>query len=438
MIPTKFNSLIYLFEARCTMMIPKLLRSRKAALLMSLSLMLGNLMLTPSVCLAQAPTKLVTRMLQNEPLRIPIENTALFSTSVPSINVDVAYLADLTGPDETMLTLVTPDNQIQDLERGDDGQFTIPNPVEGLYAIIARTAGSLATIPFYAKGIVEPANLPDLVSDISDQDNTVVVPVIENSRDVVEDLSEQYVAFREPAPITPEQYDFQPLRRYGYQVRMSPDGLVSGQIIIPTQDPQNRNLLTDNNLFLIRNGVRIANELSDGTGEFAFKNTTPGIYGLVAAGPAGYTAFRFEVLPSEAITRRDANALSDAGYVLQQIAEAASVLPVCMIPPDQAVTIIQIQRSDREMIVDAPLPMDSGATPLAGTASPSFGGAPAGGGGGFGGGGGGFGGGGFGGVGALGALAGIGGVIAATTGDDDDNVNFQAVPQAASTASPLP
>ena len=56
-----------------------------------------------------------------------------------------------------MLTVIRPDNQPQDIEPNANGRFVVNNPMEGLYALLARTTTGIATIPFYVKGAADAA-----------------------------------------------------------------------------------------------------------------------------------------------------------------------------------------------------------------------------------------------------------------------------------------
>ena len=274
-------------------------------------------------------------------------------------------------------------------------------------------------------------NFPDPADDVTDEENTILVGLISDSREQVENIADRYVYYEEPKAIEPNRYDYDPAQRHRYQVRQTADGLVMGQIIIPTTNGANRELLANNNVFLLKNGQRIENQVSMGDGGFSFVNAKPGVYGLVAAGPAGYTAFQFEVLPPDAIAKDAVKSMSKAGYVATSAAIPIDVLPVLMIPPEMASSIIKILRNERfglEILPDIAtdgIPLDGFATEVPGSTLPGYG---------LGGGGGGFvsGGGGGGGLGGIGGLGAVGAAIAAAVAiSDDDGV------QAPFPASPL-
>ncbi|MEM9644505.1 MAG: hypothetical protein AAF989_05890 [Planctomycetota bacterium] len=386
---------------------------------------LGAIALITTLCPVRSvgaadPTQLVVTILQDEALRLPKDNTALFSARSRSIRLSVQYLAETGTPDTSQLTLVTPNGQEEDLVADNDGNFTIPNPVAGIYAIVARTATTaIASVPFYAKQVEE--NI--LADAMTESDSTIALPMIEDGREATEQLVEQYVSFRDPEPVDPIRFDFETDEPHGYQVRMTDQGTVNGRVILATGQGSRSGLLADNNLFLLRNGVRIQNTISDASGDFAFVDMTPGIYGIVATGPAGFTAFSFEVLPANALAQDDVelDSMTDAGYVAKKAMAPTSILPVVMIPPELVPAVLRILRRDRIGNV-ADFPVDGTSTPIVNGGVPS--GYP---GGSYGGGFGGGGGGGFGGLAEIGALAGFGAILAASDVFDDDDPIF--VPQ---------
>lgn len=378
--------------------------------------------------LAQGKQSLMVRIIQDEPMRLPKDNTALFSAKSPDIQIELQYLADIGAPDETLLTLVTPDGQTQELASTGNGRFTLPNPISGLYAIVARSATAIATIPFYARNFDEDEQgLGDFDDEFVDANDTIQVPVISNGRDSVDLLTEQYVSYRTPTSFPPLQYDFQVEVAHGYQVRLGADGSLPGQVIIGSDDPRNVDRVAGNNIFLLQDGVRIQNVVSDENGAFTFPNLTPGIYGVVATGPGGFTAFSFEALAANAFAEKEAEQLSKAGFVINNAMEPVDILPVVMIPPELVPYVLEILREQAGLDAGFPLGADGLGTPIAG------GGIPGAGPGGFGSGGGG---GGFGGdLTGLATLAGLAGLLSSDVFDDDDNA-FNPVPVVVSPASP--
>lgn len=206
------------------------------------------------------------------------------------------------------------------------------------------------------------------------------------------------------------------------------------------------------NVFVLRNGVEVARTVTDTEGKFTFEKLSPGEYSLLAVGPAGMGLTGFELIDEDAITK---TAMTNAdGETLvtfhgnnnccccPQFAMQCAPLPQVVSCVEEVIVHEEVVEADpvetiisdeviSEQVIGEEIVMDGFGTPLAGGGYAAPGGGYAGGG--FSGGGG-FGGGGFGGI---GALAGIGGIIAATAGDDDDNNFIQAVtPPVVSGVSP--
>ncbi|QDV61724.1 hypothetical protein Mal65_08510 [Crateriforma conspicua] len=402
---------------------------------LGMTVMCGGLTVSAQETLRQK-TLVANVVVQDEPMRLPKDNTVAFTSRAPRIQLDVQYLADIGSPSETQLTVVTPNGSTQELTPDGNGNFVLSNPVSGLYAVVAKTATAIASIPFYAKQV---GNL----DGISNADNTVTVPVIPDGRAVNDRLVEQYVSYTEPKSVDPIRYDYDESDDHGYQVRLSENGRLPGQIIIPSDRPNTRGLLAENNVFLIRNGVRLQSVVSDARGQFALAGLSPGVYGIVAAGPAGYTSFSFEALPTDSFASDNTvDSMQDAGFVAANAAaEPASVLPVVMVPPELVPSVVEAQRRDDLLGADGVFPAEGVGTPVAGSGA-----APAGGGFGPGGSyGGGYGGGGGGGFGDLSGLLGLAGLaILADSNIFDSNDNdfnqgqpIQPVPPPISPAVPF-
>jgi uncharacterized membrane protein YgcG len=189
--------------------------------------------------------------------------------------------------------------------------------------------------------------------------------------------------------------DFRPSTQTAYRVQLTKDGTLEGRVVIADRDLDRSQRYANISIFSDRQTVARATANAE-DGSFGLPNLAAGVYGVIASGPAGYSAFEFEVLPagSDFAMPKDPQNLP----VSFQTPAAASKLYVFLIPPKLMVRV-------RDEITNA-----YGTTTLpSNMAAGSTGGFP--GGGGFGGGGGSSMGGG-GGFGAGGALA-IAGIIAA-------------------------
>ena len=373
------------------------------------------LMLTCNA-LAQSPTRLVANM-QDETPPLPKDNTAMITPDDRSIELRLARLTDQSSMlDSSSLAtleaethLFSADGDEIEFETTEDGKIKVNDIGEGLHVLIAQTAKSMASIAF----IVE-----ETTEKIEARDRTVAVPMMLDGAETARGVKDMYLAKNEVQPNDLSSVQFQTTARHDYSVRLTGDGRLVGKVMTVDPTGQRMSLAANNNVFLLRNGVRIDNSVSDAKGAFEFRNLAPGVYGIVAAGPGGYTAFAFEATDQQLVLSE----VKRAGFVVEQAA-GGDVLPVVMIPPEAINRTIDIIESG-SCIVDSPVnsiaaspapPAPAPGAPLASPGVPApaggfggFGGAPIGGTPGFTGGGGG-GGGAFGGgnIGALASAAGV-------------------------------
>jgi hypothetical protein len=215
--------------------------------------------------------------------------------------------------------------------------------------------------------------------------------------------------------------DFRPSNVTAYRVHLSNDGTLNGRVVVADRDLDRSQRYANITFFRDRQTVaRATANAADGS--FGLPNLAVGVYGVIASGPAGYSAFEFEVLPpsTELVGAKQGRNLP----VSFQPPAAASKLYVFLIPPKLMVRV-------RDEITNA-----YGSTP----APSNMVGGPSGafpGGGGFGGGGsGGAGIGGGGGLGAGGALAVAGIVAAMATSESDSSTSTNQPPVVVSPIAP--
>lgn len=207
-----------------------------------------------------------------------------------------------------------------------------------------------------------------------------------------------------------------------YKVHLQRDGTLLGRVVVIDKDLAKR--LRYANLTFIQNNTVVGRTNADANdGSFELPGLKVGTHTVIAAGPAGYASFAFEVLP--ALKNRQ----TQIGIEVQGLPVSMSVteedrLYVCLCPPR---VLPQITARIRQVYtnVDA---TGTGTADGSGAAiadasagmggyGPGFGGAGFGGGS-FGGGGGGFGGGGFGALAGIAGLSAVAGILAA---DNQDN-----------------
>ena len=202
-----------------------------------------------------------------------------------------------------------------------------------------------------------------------------------------------------------------------YTVRLQRDGILLGRVVVADRDLADK-LRYANLTFLQNNRVVARTDSNPSDGSFNVAGISPGVCGVIAAGPAGYASFAFDVLPSsrpsligEGITGKPVS--------FDQV-DPNEKLYVFLCPPK---LVPQITDRIREAYGQLNVASSNAQQPVSGLTMAGAGGA----GGGFGGGGfgGGFGGGGFGGRGGLGGIAAIAGLatVAGILASKNNNSN---------------
>ncbi len=293
-----------------------------------------------------------------------------------------------------------------------------------LHAVVVNDQVAHAAIPVMPIS-AETADAESITSD------TIKIPVLGTSR---EEILKNVAAYTSPNRSIESPFGrtfgvdrIGPIRGV-YTVRMSVDGLVSGRIVVP--DTGAESSLRFANITILQGNQVIAQTTSNTTdGVFSLVNMRPGSYGLIAAGPAGYAAYAFEVLPNAAPLTSIIN-----GQRLIAANVVAEELIVFMVPPELADQVTETITQDytlEPISADpaTPTPTEMALTPDVGIPGGGFpgGGFP---GGGFPGGAGGGGSGLAGGLnGALSQLAqvapliALGGIAAAVASDNNDEIN---------------
>lgn len=247
--------------------------------------------------------------------------------------------------------------------------------------------------------------------------------MLANPKEVLASINRDILPPTEPAGEVYSIGQFAPKSVDTYKVRLQNDGRLLGRIVVMDQDLAEK-LRYANLTFLRDNQVvaRTGSNLADGG--FVVDGLKEGLHGVIAAGPAGYASFAFDVLPSA-----NRQAFRGERSLVKPVSIDQAILNeklyVCLCPPK---LVPKIMDRIREAYA-GPIPVQTGLeTPLgrggsfASSASSASG---TGGASGFGVGGG-FGGSGFGNGGGLGGrgfagivgLATVAGILAANNNDN--------------------
>ncbi|MCU0720372.1 MAG: hypothetical protein MUC83_11760 [Pirellula sp.] len=266
-----------------------------------------------------------------------------------------------------------------------DGTFAISGVKPGAYALVVRDASSIGAFALHVLTAEAGKHLP------SDVEVRVITPAL----DATKIIRQQSV----PGAMAsyPEMVNTDPLA--GSRVFSSSpvilmnNGLLAGKVSTPGK-PQDLSTIV---VYVLKDGREVARASATAAGDFTVAGLKPGVYGIIAAGEAGFAATSFELAaPAGLASSRDK---------LIALVQDLNVLSVELMPPTAANVVEETVIVEDVVTNDPPF-------------APFGGGMPIGGGGSFGGGGGG---GGMGGVG-WGGIAGIAGLatVAAIIAADDD------------------
>ncbi len=244
-----------------------------------------------------------------------------------------------------------------------------------------------------------------------------------NREEILGSLARGIVPTDEPGGKLYEANEYKLQSVNPYSVRLRNDGNLPGKIVVA--DKELAENLRYAKLTFLKDDQVVARTDSDARdGSFNVAGLKPGIYSVIAAGPAGYSSFAFDILPAEKLVgRRQVPSGKPVAFVQ---GDSNEKLFVFLCPPKLVPQITDRiwQAYGQSDIASSTLPPVPGANMAGG----GVGVGSLGGGGSFGGGGlGGFGGGGGGGLaggglggGALG-IAGLAVVTAVIASDDDDS-----------------
>lgn len=367
---------------------------------------------------ASAPRLVATRALQDEPIKLPEDMTALFSNQDRRVRFQVVKLSS----DERQLfankviSVINPEGQTQRVQTDSSGYASMDMASAGLHAVVVSEDSGHSAIPLAvrqvsddeAKAKAKAVRIPLVDVDPSEVLAAVRSTVSSGNQGASSTIDRAIV---DKAPIDDP---------FGYSVMLSNEGTLKGKVISLLTQPSNISV-EGSQVTIFQNQNVVATALADANGGFELP-LAAGYYGLICTSQAGYAAFGFQARDESEVAAND----QAAGYTLVSTrmvtmqSSGMSFLPVILVPQPMMDSVLQ---SVEEFY--AP-PLTSGVTPVT-----PFGG-PAGFGGGLGGGvGGGAGAGAAGGLGGAGGLLGLaaaGGVAAAAIGANNNNNNQDFVP----------
>lgn len=376
---------------------------------------------------------LASTNVQDEIDRLPADNLAYFTAS-REVKLQLDLLADMDDGgslSDAIVTVVRPNGSKVRLRPDATGAVTLTDAQPGAHAIVATKDGAHGTTLLYMdrkEGNATPTKRVTMLKVASEE--------LRDPISRVRGLSSGSSLVRSSVRVDPV---------YDYNVTLGPSGTLNGRVL--SLDPTVS--LAGTYIAVYYGGQRVGNTTADSAGNFQITDVRPGVHGIIASGRAGYSAFAFNALPSSELAMTNS---SEQTFVAAQVGD---VVPVVLVPPQLTEPVVETVQEEYPVLaapvapggVSAPLSGITGGLPMGsfgapGVGGPGLGGPAAGGpaaggpgaaggvGGGLGGAGAGAAGGIGGGLGGLAGLAGVGAAVAATTSNDDDNV------QAASPATP--
>jgi hypothetical protein len=394
---------------------------------------LGMLSLFVLACLSMQPSSqaqehLSATTVQDEPRKIPQDNIAFFNRADRKVRFQ---LVKMSGLEErslagSRLTIIDSSGAEKTILADESGVATLEDVEQGLIGlVVAGKEGHLA-MPIALREEVEsdePADAPTpavvklAVTSIDPRDavgfTSSYLPPVPTGKP--EDIDSDFISNGSASP------------SLQYRIRLSDEGTLSGRVYSLLNGDASTAGAEGTNLAVYRGNRLVAKVVADNAGRYSIPDLTPGYYGILAAGPAGYVAFGFEAYDATSLA-----SLQDTGETLVStnavdrsfvaIQGGGGGLPIVSIPPSMLPGVLDAIRA-------AGSSPESGSpgtgSPASGAGSGPGGAGPGGAGpGGAGPGGAGPGGAGLGGAGALGLLAAGGAAAAISAGDDNNDNNF--------------
>ncbi len=282
----------------------------------------------------ESPVRLVALSRQDEARRLPVDNSAMFTAASRKVSIALDILA--SGEDKsslagTMVTVVDGAGNAREFTANDAGIVTIDNVTEGPHAIVASTDEAHGSSLFVFQEEKSDAFESDLV-----EAKPARMTMLSVSGDGLIPIINEYLKDSDASPFADDELGSSVATgaAFGYQVELGPNGELNGQVI--SVGAGNRSL-AGTTVVILKDGQAVARDVTDADGRFSMLGVRAGVHGLVAAGPAGYSAFAFEAVAGNAIT----NTWSNSEFrLVSTVAMAAKNLPVVLIPPKMVPAVI--------------------------------------------------------------------------------------------------
>ncbi len=323
-----------------------------------------------SISLAEAPSgeaasRLVATTFQDELRRLPADNTVLFTAATRSVSIRLDALDQLDSSllAGTKLVVVDSNGDKRNFTADDEGVVTIDNVTAGPHAIVANNdeAHGSTLLVFEEEQKKAEANIFDLNAEPDPAAEPAPRPVGKGRMTLVKMKSQELIPIIDKY-LTPSgeregnvaASDFEARgsgRQSAFQIRIGANGQLDGIVISMLKTGRRGNDVAGTNLTLFSDGTRVGGATADASGRFTINDVTPGTYGIIAAGPAGYAAFGFDLIALEGVVHVSPShkALDEYRFVstlaFQEQGNMSDLLPVVLIPPTFVPEVVQSIRT---------------------------------------------------------------------------------------------
>ncbi len=292
---------------------------------------------------ADTSTTLITVAMQDEARKLPSDITASLSRTDRRVRFELVKLAGNTNESlaGVSVTVIDPMGESKQITTDTAGSATLENAEPGLYAVVVAGPQGHSTLPLAVREAdpaaeratpaavrlplvsVEPREIYSLASSARPTSGSAKYSDID--RDFVSD-----------APLG---------LAFGYRVRLSSDGILYGQVLSLVRGGIASADVAGTRILIYSGSAPAGQAIADADGFFEIPNVAPGVYGLVAAGSAGYAAFSFEAYARQSVAGRDDDRPFTLVSLVNNQIEDAERIPVVLVPPpmvEQAVGAIEL------------------------------------------------------------------------------------------------
>ncbi len=365
-----------------------------------------------------ASAQLVSTVVQDEPLKMPKDMTAMISRADRRVRFELVKLSGVEGQTlaGTSVTLIDSMGQVQNTFADANGTAVVDNVEPGAHAVVIGGESGHLALPLIVRNDE---------SDKAVEHSAVKLPLVSVSPE--EAIAGARAALPSQGAANLDDIDFEYVstgaisEAYNFRYRLSGSGELAGQVLTLVRKGVLSSDVAGTQITIYRDGVVAGQAIADAQGKFQVAGLGEGTFGMIAVGPGGYAAFGFETYTSQSVARR-----VNAGNVtlVSTVAQAAApgdVLPVMLIPPAMVEPmLVSLEQSYAGLLGGGgmgPMAAMAPAGALGGIGAGANGFAGGAGGGGAAGGAGAAGG--FGGLGALAAVAAVPAAIAAGNNNND-------------------